>query len=252
MQKWVPLFQEAYSRPQLPPLPKPLPSADASAGHVLLTPSRLPATPSTPAGNPEEPFTTPLTGLPLPHSSSCETPDLTPVHTPRPSSQHPTPFPEPRVWDSPEEAMENEVNSNRPPVPVSGGGSAGETTPLPPTPSMPSPPRCCFVLKNRDSNASSSSFTITPSSASPQTPVSFQRGPLLVMRHNQTGEEQRAGLAQQGLRSKGEGRLGSGRWDENEEQENRGPAGTADLGSVRHPGKDWLNRQQLLRGSPLY
>lgn len=229
-------------RPQGPPITMHLPPIKTN--HEALTPtSPLSPNPSTPAGAAEEPFTTPLTGPLLAHGFPSENIDFTPisVNTPRAFSHRPTPFPEHRAEDSEEEAMEDQDASEGGPAPVSGGGSEGEASPLPPTPSMPSPPRCCFVLKNRDSNASSSSFTMTPSSASPRTPVSFQRGPLSAVGHNQAAENQRAGLASQGLLTKGEERKGPWVGDESEDQENRGPVGAlGDFGLERQPGKEGL------------
>jgi hypothetical protein len=224
MQIWVPFFEEASSRPPAPPA--------AQDGLLSLTPSN----PSTPAGNLGDHFTTPLTNS-VPNQFPFSTPDSTSagVNNSTAYSQHPTPYPDRGEVD---DTLEDEATSDWGKVQVPGEDTAGETSPLPPTPSMLSPPRSCFVLKNRDSNASSSSFTITPSSASPRTPVSFQRGPLSALGHNQAAGNQRNELLQQGLLGKGDGRTGGGMGDEFGEQENQGPVREeVGFGPERLPGK---------------
>lgn len=229
MQIWVPFFEEASSRPPAPPAPREAPAT--RDGPLSLTPSN----PSTPVDDQGDPFTTPLTNS-VPNRFPFSTPDSTPagVNNLPAYSQHPTPYPDLGGKDT----LEDEVTSDGGEVQVPGEDVAGETSPLPPTPSMLSPPRSCFVLKNRDSNASSSSFTITPSSASPRTPVSFKRGPLSALGHNQAAGNQRNELLQQGLLGKGDGRTRGAMGDEFGEQENQGPVREEiDFGPERLPGK---------------
>jgi hypothetical protein len=230
MQIWVPFFEEASSRPLAPPAPRE--ALATRDGLLSLTPSNH----STPVGDGGDPFTTPLTGS-VPNQFPFSTPDSTPagVNNLPAYSQHPTPYPDRGAVD---DTLEDEATSDGGEVHVPGEDIAGETSPLPPTPSMLSPPRSCFVLKNRDSNASSSSFIITPSSASPRTPVSFQRGPLSALGHNQAAGNQRNELPQQGLLGKGDGRTRGAMSDEFGEQENQGPVREeVNFGPERLPGE---------------